>query len=83
MTRKEIKKERNATIALMVSSIVACIINVVAVIMNLVKVLTAFNPISLLFVILGVFCAAMMASFIPDNLETIKECDRWLERHPE
>ena len=82
MTRKEIKKEKNATTALLVCTIFAILINIVAVVLNLRALIIAFPDfaaLNLLFVLLCLACIVGLSTFIPDNLRTIKKCNGLLE----
>ena len=78
MTKKEIKKERNATTALLVCTIFAIVMNILSLVLNLISTITEFNPLSLAFTLLSVLCIVGLSCFIPDNLETIRECNRRL-----
>ena len=82
MTRKEIKKEKNATTALLVCTIFAILINLVAVFLNLrgfilglLAVPQIFDPLTLVFTVICAACVILLSTFIPGNLRTIKKCN--------
>lgn len=90
MTRKEIKKEKKGTTALLVCTIFAILINLVAVFLNLrlfilglLAVPQVFDSLSFVFTLLSAGCVILLSTFVPGNLKTIRNCNEYLDKHPE